>query len=166
MKILSQEDYEKVVTFLEGSYSEPDNGNEAVVSRSFKKGGSTLTLSRNLKFIQIAINGQMVGQIFINATNQYKYLNDLIIKGQPKMASIDDALLASPDVYEISKVTVIDRLEAAGKFDAVLAILQANTLQYERWQAVTTIKSDNAEVLAVLGAVGADVAIILAPEVV
>jgi hypothetical protein len=68
-------------------------------------------------------------------------------------------------VYEISKLTVIDRLAAASKFDAALAALKTNDLLYEQWSAAQFIRSDNADARALFTAVGVDPDVILAPEV-
>lgn len=73
-------------------------------------------------------------------------------------------LAQAPAVHAVSKVTVIRRLQAAGKFNAALNALKADPLLYEIWSAVLEIRSDDANARALFTAVGADPAVILAPE--
>ena len=82
-------------------------------------------------------------------------------------AVIGDPGFQIPDPVEpkrISRIIVIDRLAAAGLFDAAYAGLTSNVLMYERWQAVSTIGVEDTDVLNLLNAIGADTDQILAPE--
>lgn len=79
------------------------------------------------------------------------------------------AVLAAHDaarrpVGTVSKVAIIRRLQAAGKFNAALTALKADPLLYELWSAMLEIRSDDANARALFTAVGADPAVILAPE--
>jgi hypothetical protein len=62
----------------------------------------------------------------------------------------------------IAKLTLIDRLAAAGLFPAALAALQSDPLQYERWQALTEIDPQNEEIRSLLTAIGGDLDALLA----
>ena len=69
-----------------------------------------------------------------------------------------------PAVYVVSKLTVIRRLNAAGRFTAAVTVLRSNTLLYEMWSAVSELRSDDTQARALFAAVGADPNEILAPE--
>ena len=76
-----------------------------------------------------------------------------------------DALQAMPKpAARLPKILVIDRLQAAGLFATALATLKADDLSYERWSASNSVDPTNPEVIALLDAIGADKAVILAPE--
>ena len=63
----------------------------------------------------------------------------------------------------ISKLTIIDRLIVASKFDAAMAALDASDRQTrERWTAATLIDKQDVEVVALLTAIGADINVIMA----
>ena len=69
-----------------------------------------------------------------------------------------------PDIYDpaaaprrIPKLTLIDRLQAAGLFDVALAAIKADPLTYERWQASSSVDPENPEVRALLVVIGGDV---------
>jgi|GEM_PF-7071871 len=62
----------------------------------------------------------------------------------------------------LPKLILIDRLSAAGLFDAALSTLKADPLQYERWQASNSIDPGNEAVRGLLTAIGGDVDALLA----
>ena len=66
-------------------------------------------------------------------------------------------------VRYIAKLDIIDRLEAAGKFDAAMSALASTTAYKQaRWNTATQIASDDPDVTAMLTAIGADPTTILA----
>lgn len=74
-----------------------------------------------------------------------------------------------PDIYDpaaaprrIPKLALIDRLHAAGLFDAALAVIKADPLQYERWQASSSVDPENPEVRGLIEAIGGDAEALLA----
>lgn len=72
---------------------------------------------------------------------------------------------APVDRWEVRKLLIIDRLVAAGRFGAAMAALGGpGSLLYERWAAAVAIGSDDAQVITLLTAIGADPAVILAAE--
>lgn len=88
---------------------------------------------------------------------------------QVEIREDDEAFV--PDVYDpaavprrIPKLVLIERLAAAGLFEAALAALKADPLQYERWQASQIVDPENPEVRGLLAAIGGDVETLLAPE--
>jgi len=64
----------------------------------------------------------------------------------------------------ISKLVFVDRLIAAGLFEAALLALKADPMNYERWQASNTVDPANAEVIGLVAAIGGDLSKLLAPE--
>ena len=66
--------------------------------------------------------------------------------------------------YAVSKLTIISRLEAQGKFQAAIDALKANEFMYEKWQAVSHLQSDDANAIALFTAIGCDPDEILARE--
>lgn len=56
----------------------------------------------------------------------------------------------------ILKLTIVDRLYAAGKFDAAMAALAQNAYQLERWRSAIEISKDDPQVRGLLIAVGAN----------
>lgn len=69
----------------------------------------------------------------------------------------------APAPHFVPKLAVVDRLCAAGLFDAAMAVLDAQPrLVRERWQAASEIRSDDVEARALLKAAGADPDVILA----
>jgi len=67
--------------------------------------------------------------------------------------------------FLISKLVVIDRLYEHNHFEnAILALGGPGAYHYERWVAASYLYSDDPGLLALLGAIGADPEIILAPE--
>jgi hypothetical protein len=97
-----------------------------------------------------------------------------LVDGVPKPLSTDDlAQLAAdaaaianapPPVWYVARLTIVDRLEAAGLGDASDAALAANRPRKRRWEAAVLIPSDNADVRAFLAGLGADPDVILAPD--
>jgi hypothetical protein len=67
-----------------------------------------------------------------------------------------------PPVY-VSRLTVVDRLIAAGKLADALAALASDPVIEARWNAATEIATDDPTARALLAAVGADPDVILAP---
>jgi hypothetical protein len=76
---------------------------------------------------------------------------------------VPDAYVAPPVRYVLGKLLILDRLIAAGKADAAMTALDAAPLMRLRWDAAVEIYSDDADVIALLTAIGADPAVILAP---
>lgn len=65
----------------------------------------------------------------------------------------------------VTKATIIERLQAAGKLSAFRTAMDSATLlQRERWNAAHQIPDNNAAFVALLNGIGADPAVILAPE--
>lgn len=65
----------------------------------------------------------------------------------------------------IAKLTLIDRLDKAGKLAAAFTALGGpGARAYERWQASKTVDTSNGEVLALLTGIGCDPVQFLAPE--
>lgn len=56
----------------------------------------------------------------------------------------------------VPKLTIVDRLIAAGKLEDALALLGSNVAMKARWDAATAIASDDPHMRAALGAIGAD----------
>lgn len=69
-----------------------------------------------------------------------------------------------PDLghHTVSKYTVIKRLEAAGKFDQALTLLEPDRLNLAKWNAILEVRSDDIQAIALITAVGLDPAVILA----
>ena len=65
---------------------------------------------------------------------------------------------------QVSKLTVIARLNAKGVFGVVLGALKENDLLYEQWAASPYIASDNIQVHQLFEAIGLDPDEILAPD--
>lgn len=71
---------------------------------------------------------------------------------------------ASNPAWSVSKLTIINRLSAAGKFEVALTALRADALLYEKWLAVSALRSDDVNARALFTAVGADADAMLAPK--
>lgn len=69
-----------------------------------------------------------------------------------------------PPPRYVPKLVVLDRLVDAGLAHAALDALAADRIIQARWDASTTVRTDDHDVLGLLTAIGADLAIILAPE--
>jgi hypothetical protein len=63
----------------------------------------------------------------------------------------------------VSKLVVLDRIHALGKFEEAIAVLKANPYMYERWSAADAIDYSDSMTRAMLGTIGLDADIILAP---
>lgn len=85
------------------------------------------------------------------------------VQSRPTDAEIT-AVLGLPTPHIVSKVTIIRRLSAIGKFDVALAALKADALMYELWSAVPAIRSDDVQARTLFTAVGADADAILAVD--
>ncbi len=83
------------------------------------------------------------------------------IGGEPTQAEVD-AFVAPPARWLVPKLTIVDRLIAAGQDDAAFQALAADARKQRRWDAATDVWSDDADALALLAAIGADPAVILA----
>ena len=66
-----------------------------------------------------------------------------------------------PPVKEITKLTIVDRLIAIDKLSDALTVIESNATQKARWDAAMYIKIDDADVIAVLTAIGVDSSAIL-----
>lgn len=66
--------------------------------------------------------------------------------------------------HTVSKITVINRLDAENKFEAALAALKTDDKLYEKWSAVSEIRSNDANAIALFTAIGCDPNEILATE--
>lgn len=82
-----------------------------------------------------------------------------------------DAVIAmhdpeKPARYLVRKSTIVVRLQVAGKLTAASAALDADLYARERWYAPDkpAVYADDPEALALLSAIGADPAVIMAPE--
>ena len=60
------------------------------------------------------------------------------------------------DIVYIPKLTIVDRLIVLGKLSDALAALNADATKKARWDAATEIASDDADVIAVLTAIGVE----------
>lgn len=70
----------------------------------------------------------------------------------------------SPSEYRIPKLTMIDRLVAAKLLPVANSALgPLGSVQRERWIASDTVDPTNADVIALLTAIGGDLASLLAP---
>ena len=58
------------------------------------------------------------------------------------------------DIVYISKLTIMDRLEALGLQETAVTALNSDAVKLARWNAATEIASDDADVIAVLTAIG------------
>jgi hypothetical protein len=79
----------------------------------------------------------------------------------------NDGYLKAPNAIRvtIAKHVIVDRLQAAGKLAPARARLEAGNLYArERFGARTAFDANDAELIALLNAIGADPSVILAPE--
>ena len=95
---------------------------------------------------------------------------------RPMPASLWAAMPKAPAAarYLVPRLLILDRLTTAGKLRAalnalkldapVLTMTDADLRLRERWLAATAIYSDDPEAIALIRGVGADPAVILAPE--
>lgn len=88
--------------------------------------------------------------------------------GYAEIADDDPRLIAflNPGARLVRKSLIIERLNTAGKLAAASAVLNSDIYARERWYAPDQpgVYADNAEVLALLKAIGADSDAILASE--
>ncbi len=61
----------------------------------------------------------------------------------------------------ISKLELINRLEAIDRFEDALALLKSDDLIYEKWSAATVIKKDDKNAINLLKVLGLDPDLIL-----
>jgi hypothetical protein len=83
------------------------------------------------------------------------------------MESLIEVLRAAnvPPYHQVPTRMIVDRLEAAGKLEAARAALDAAPLYMrERWNNRQLVNADDPDANALLQAIGADPAVILAPE--
>jgi len=66
-------------------------------------------------------------------------------------------------IKEITKLVILDRLDALGKAEDAVAILELpqNKKKKYRWDCATIISIDDTDVIAIIEAVGVDPAVIL-----
>lgn len=77
----------------------------------------------------------------------------------------DNPLMRGIPPGRLHKITLIERLAEAGLLaEAYVALGGPGSLGYERWQASVSVDPENPDVLALLTAIGADPAVMLAPE--
>ena len=75
-----------------------------------------------------------------------------------------DPYLETEVPHEVSKLTIVDRLEAAGLRTAAKAALSANEYQKDRWDSAAVIRSDDQTVRTLLISIDANPDDILARE--
>ncbi len=81
--------------------------------------------------------------------------------------TVEDVVDPAPPVQivTVSRITIVDRLQAAGKLAAMRTALDAASLYArERWTARHAFRADDAQLLTLLNNIGADPAVILATE--
>lgn len=71
-----------------------------------------------------------------------------------KAAATEETVLAPLDPLALSKLTIVDRLIALGKLSDALTGLNSDATKKARWDAATEIAIDDADVIAVLTAIG------------
>lgn len=75
------------------------------------------------------------------------------------------ATVVPAPVWEVRPLLVVERMKAAGIFDAAMEIIDAqDRYTQERWVKCISVKSDDAQVRAIIVAAGGDPDAILAPE--
>lgn len=67
------------------------------------------------------------------------------------------------DVYEIPKITVLKRLDAAGKFNAVMDVIEGDRWALQQWNAVDVVHSNDPVMLSMFTALSVDASVILSP---
>ena len=83
------------------------------------------------------------------------------LKDQTDVEATDPA---NQPFHTVSKITVINRLEALNKFDAALSVLKQDDHLYEKWSAVSHLRSNDSNAIALFTAIGCDPTVILAEE--
>ena len=85
------------------------------------------------------------------------------VAANPPLAEIISYVPPPVTSWPVPKLTVVERLIAAGKLaKADAALGQATLAIRKRYEAAEVIMSDNADAIALLTAIGADPAVILA----
>jgi len=82
-------------------------------------------------------------------------------RAQSQLIEQLQARVANPD--EITKLLLVDRLIERGTIHAALAALDSDPIVRARWDAATSIRRDDATVIALLESIGEDPEIVLAP---
>lgn len=72
--------------------------------------------------------------------------------------------MPEPASREVRKLLIVDRLDAGGLLDAAMQALASDPKAKFRWDAAVSVRSDDAQVRALLAAIGADPDEYLAPE--
>lgn len=75
---------------------------------------------------------------------------------QDYMSAHLSELNETPSVKMISKLTIVDRMIAAGKIEAAMAALSSEPVAKFRWDAAQEIASNDPQVRALLSAIGAN----------
>lgn len=88
---------------------------------------------------------------------------DLISGSLPDWPTIQQEA-AKLTFHTVSKLTIITRLEEQNKFDEALVALKQDDLLYEKWSAVSELRSNDVNARALFAAIGCDPDAILAPE--
>lgn len=82
---------------------------------------------------------------------------DLEFKNWINEGNVPDAVDEEIEpIKYISKLAIVDRLEAIGKRDLVKTALTNNEYANDRWNAATEIATDDPDVIMVLAAIGID----------
>lgn len=79
---------------------------------------------------------------------------------EPEPAAPEPVIVAR---VRLPKLTLVDRLTKAGKIEAAISALGTG-VQRIRWDASSSVDPANADVRALLAAIGCDVEAMLAPE--
>jgi hypothetical protein len=113
-----------------------------------------------MPFVTIG-GGDVVKEVFHGAQPQREDVVEIAADDARWIAY--QALAAAPP-YLVPKLLIVDRLIAADKDGAAYAALEAtgNERLKRRWDAAVQVRSDDADAIALLTAVGADPAVILA----
>lgn len=99
----------------------------------------------------------------VYANRQDGYAEEELEDSSPEV--LDFLTPRDPEPRLVRKSIIIDRLNDAGKLEAAYAVLQAAPLyDRQRWESRDAIYFNDPTLLAALAAVGADPAVILAPE--
>ena len=93
----------------------------------------------------LAKRGIEANLIGLDPTNEAEYLERVTFPNddRPVWNEINLEAQNLNQVHAVSKYIVILRLEEAGKFNAALAALKSDDLLYQKWLAVTQIKSND-----------------------
>jgi len=80
-------------------------------------------------------------------------VDEFLLRNDPVVPKLFDP---AAQERRLSKIVLIDRLEAAGLFEAALSALKSNPLLYERWQASKGVDVNNDQVIGLITAIGGD----------